>query len=117
MCPKVTFNCLAINLGDTALRWYLNNKDFAVYTASNITRNHFEIVNSTLNSLIGDVDIKVKVLSIFHERESASFNSTMTVNIQSLTGAGISTIGCGSFRFNSSLNVVSDMIRREYRVS
>ena len=100
ICPNVTFNCSAINLPSTTLRWFFNNEQFAQYplTPGDTYPMVIQPTNTTLSGLVGDVAIQILEATNREDNpDVASFLSTMTVNISALKEAGVTEVSCGRF--------------------
>ena len=101
VCPKVIFNCSAEDLSSTNLRWLIDGNIFASYLLDPDDEYPIAVEpsNTTLNALIGGVDIQILAASQNEDNlDIASYLSIMTVNnISALQGAGASTLSCGRF--------------------
>ncbi len=109
VCPEVTFSCSAVDLL-TTLRWFFNDELFATYAYIPTHEYPFTLLpgNATYNALVGGVDIQILEASPNEDNpDSATYLSTMTMNVSALQGAGVSTVSCGSFTRKSSLNVAN----------
>ena len=110
-CPYVTLICSAVDLPDTALRWFFDDDftSFAAYTFdpnNNAYPIHVAPRNRTYNSLLGGVNIQI--LNASRNEDMASFLSTMMVNVSRLQAAGVSTIKCGSTGTQSTISIGRD---------
>ena len=95
-CPEVIFNCNAVELPSTILRWFLNGTEFARYSFNPGDRYPLPVnpLDPDMNAAIGNVVIEI--LSASQNQASANFLSIMNVNIVALEDARILTVACGS---------------------
>ena len=101
VCPEVTFTCSAVDLSSPILRWFLNDNQFVLYAISPSDEYPLplEPPNATLNALVGGVNVQILNASFNEDNPDAiaSIQSTMTVNISALQGAGVTNVSCGLF--------------------
>ena len=111
-CPDVTFVCSAVDLPSTVLRWFFSNELFAQHSfipGESYPRPTRTIINTTLNTELGGVDIEIVEASQPNStREVTNFISTMKVNISALQKRGLTDVSCGSTEARISTNISYD---------
>ena len=111
ICPEVTFICSDMNLQSAVLRWFLNSRLFATYAYS--PSDHYPVTVTpdnaaiALNALVDGVDVQILSVSSNEDNPNdiGSIESTMTVNISALQGAGVTNVSCGTINNANFANI------------
>ena len=105
VCPQVTFNCTAVDLPSTTLRWFINDDVIAAYPYD---PNHQFPYNETLaSSPWRDVVMILIVNGSYSDAtfDRANFYSTLTANLSAIKMFRGNNIRCGSLATKNSTGI------------
>ena len=96
VCPQVTFNCTAVYLPSTTLRWFINDDIIASYPYH---PNHQFPYNEILTSSPWTDVVIIQIVEASWSDSSldrANFYSTLTANLSAVRELGGENVTCGS---------------------
>ena len=103
ICPQVTFNCTAVDLPSTTLRWFINDDIIAAYPYD---PDHQFPYNETLVSSPWREVVMIQIMNASYSvsnRDRGNFYSTLTANLSALVILGGNDISCGSTGTKSAI--------------
>ena len=109
ICPQVTFNCTAVDLPSTTLRWFIDDIIITAYPYDPV--NHQFPYNETLilSSWTDVVTIQIVEASYSDNTlDRANFYSTLTANLSAIVKLGGNNISCGSTGTKSAVIAIND---------
>ena len=105
ICPQMTFNCTAVDLPSTTLRWFINDDIIAAYPYD--PDNQFPYNETLASSPWTDV-VMIQIVEASYSdssRDRANFYSTLTANLSALVMLGGNSISCGSIGTRSTTGI------------
>ena len=105
VCPQVTFNCAAVDLPSTTLRWFINDDIIASYPHD--PDHQFPYDDTIVSPPWTDVMmIQIVNASLSNSsRDRANFYSTLTTNLSAIVLLGGNNISCGSLGIKSAVAI------------
>ena len=105
VCPQVTFNCTAVDLPSTTLRWFINDDVIAHYAYD--PNHRFPNDDAIVSTNQTDV-VTIEIVEASYSDSSldrANFYSTLTTNLSAIKVLGGSSISCGSLGTKSTTGI------------
>ena len=98
VCPQVTFNCTAVDIPSTTLRWFINDDIIASYPYDSNHQFPKDHTITTMSSPWRDVVMIQIVEASYNDNnhDRGNFQSTLTTNLSAVRELGGENVTCGS---------------------